>query len=225
MSYTAPKLFEKAFTCPFCNVYAKMEWNYLNYQDVIWRGKCDHCHQKMYWKVKYTPAQADNSIRNGTEIQSEKYEPKILFPLTSLAPTANTDLPEDCKKDYDEARSIVSYSPKGASALLRLIIQKLCKHFGEPGKNINDDIASLVRKGKLNPAVQRALDIVRIVGNSAVHPGEIQLDDDDELVLQLFGLINYIVDEMITMPNKRDAMFFALPAGAQAAIEKRDIAK
>jgi hypothetical protein len=34
-------------------------------------------------------------------------------------------LPEDIKKDYEEARSIVSTSPRSSAALLRLTIQKL----------------------------------------------------------------------------------------------------
>jgi hypothetical protein len=219
MSYTAPKLFEKAFTCPFCNVFAKMEWSYLYSHDVIWSAKCDHCAEQMYWKVAGSPAAGYTDKKS---ISLEKYEPQILFPLTSIAPVANPDLPSNCKEDYEEARTIVNNSAKGAAALLRLIIQKLCKHFGEPGRNINDDIASLVKKNKLSPEVQQALDTVRIVGNSAVHPGEIQLDDNTELVLQLFDLINYIIEEMITLPKKRKVLFSSLPAGAKAAIENRD---
>ena len=59
----------------------------------------------------------------------------------------NTDLDQEIKDDYEEARGIVTKSPRGASALLRLALQKLCKQLGEPGKQINDDIANLVKKG------------------------------------------------------------------------------
>ena len=39
-----------------------------------------------------------------------------------------------------------------------------CGHLGESGKNINDDIAALVKKG-LNLMIQQSLDVVRVIGN------------------------------------------------------------
>lgn len=150
---------------------------------------------------------------------------KMIFPRKSTAPQANADLPQDCKQDYEEAREILELSPRAAAALLRLIVQKLCVHFGEPGKNINDDIASLVRKGRLNSDIQRALDVLRIVGNSSVHPGEIQVEDNVDLVRSLFGLVNYIVQEMITAPKHRDALFRLIPERQKEAILKRDTPK
>ena len=106
--------------------------------------------------------------------------------------------------------------------LLRLAIQKLCKHLGEPGKNINDDIASLVKKG-LSPKVQQALDIVRVVGNNAVHPGQIDLRDDMDIAGSLFDLVNLIADVMITQPKQIEQMYqTVVPESQQEAIKKRN---
>jgi hypothetical protein len=69
-----------------------------------------------------------------------------------------------------------------------MIIQKLMIAFGEKGENINEDIASLVKKG-LEVEIQRALDVVRVVGNNAVHPGKIDLKDDGGTALALRSLI------------------------------------
>jgi hypothetical protein len=104
---------------------------------------------------------------------------------------------------------------------LRLCVQKLCKHLGKPEKNINDVIAALVKNG-LHLHVQQALDIVRVVGNNAVHPGQIDLKDDRATAERLFGLVNLIAETMISLPNHVASLFDSLPEEARKAIEKRD---
>lgn len=146
----------------------------------------------------------------------------MLYPLVSTAPSPNPDLPELIQVDFQEARQIVIHSPRGAAALLRLSIQKLSKHLGEKGKNINNDIASLVKKG-LPVKVQKALDTVRVVGNNAVHPGQLDLKDDTETASSLFSLVNIICDVMITQPKEVDKLYDELvPPEQKVAIEERD---
>jgi len=145
----------------------------------------------------------------------------LVFPARNFELAPNSDLPKDVQFDFNEARSIVNQSPRGAAALLRLAVQKLCKHLGEKGKNIDDDIGALVKKG-LNPLVQQALDIVRVIGNEAVHPGTIDLNDDRETALHLFSLLNTIGDQMISNPNKIREIYNKLPEGKRKSIEKRD---
>ncbi|AJE45088.1 DUF4145 domain-containing protein [Celeribacter indicus] len=145
----------------------------------------------------------------------------IAYPQTGEAPAANPDMPDDIRRDYDEASTILDQSPRGAAALIRLAIQKLCKELGQPGKNINDDIGALVRGG-LDPRVQQALDAVRVIGNSAVHPGQIDLRDDRATAETLFKLLNLIVDKTISEPKDVAEVYASLSEGAVKAIEKRD---
>lgn len=161
-------------------------------------SQCSHCEGWLYW-----------------------FEDRIIILDVSAAPPANEDLADDIKADYREAASIASKSPRGAAALLRLYIQKLCMQLGEKGKNIDEDIAALVKKG-LDVQVQQALDTVRVIGNEAVHPGEIDLRDNPELAGHLFELVNLIADQMITQPKKRAAVYARLPAKKLEAIERRD---
>lgn len=97
----------------------------------------------------------------------------IVWPARGSVEQPNSDIPPDALRDYEEAAAIVDRSTRGAAALLRLAIQKLCVHLGGSGKNINDDIAELVNNG-LDARVRQALDVVRVVGNNAVHPGEME---------------------------------------------------
>jgi hypothetical protein len=146
---------------------------------------------------------------------------QMVWPRQGVAPLANPDMPDDIRRDYDEASTILDLSPRGAAALLRLAVQKLCKHLGEKGKNINEDIASLVAKG-LDPRVQQALDVVRVVGNDAVHPGAMDLRDDRATAEHLFGLVNVIVERMISHPKHMDALYASLPASKLEEIERRN---
>lgn len=207
--FVPPSEGESAFHCPNCNAYSKQFWSPLYVRpNERWLaienwtvGTCCHCRNPSIWLDKV-----------------------MVYPGSETSPLPNPDLPADIKADYEEARTIFARSPRGAAALLRLAVQKLCKHIGEPGDNLNADIKALVAKGLL-PAVQRALDAVRVIGNNAVHPGQIDLQDQPETAAALFRLVNLIGDQMITAPAQAAAVYNALPVGAREQITRRDARK
>jgi hypothetical protein len=88
----------------------------------------------------------------------------------------------------------------------RIPIQRLCAALAEKGENIDEDIASLVKKG-LSPLLQRALNAVRVIGNQAVHPGTLDLEDDRDTATKLFDLVNIIPEQMISNPGARFSVF------------------
>ncbi|WP_426088787.1 DUF4145 domain-containing protein [Janthinobacterium sp. PSPC1-1] len=201
----------KSFTCPHCGVLARQrKWGYdlAHPMQDYWQevqiqhaslkiSLCEHCAKNCLWV-------------------NEDY----VYPPTTSAPRPNPDMPTEIMADYLEAAGIYRQSPRGGAALLRLSIQKLMVYLGERGKNINEDIAALVAKG-LPKQVQQALDIVRITGNNAVHPGQLDADDVG-IAEQLFPLVNIIVEYQISMPARVQELYDALPAGALAGIAKRD---
>lgn len=144
----------------------------------------------------------------------------MYYPENGIAPFPNTEMPEIVKNLYFEAASITNKSPKGAAALLRLAIQILCKELGETGENINTDIKNLVKKG-LPEIVQQSLDVVRVTGNDAVHPGQIDTDNL-ETVGQLFDLTNIIIEYMIALPKKVSGIYLSLPVNKIDGINQRD---
>ena len=213
-NYIAPKLKELRFTCPHCGALAGIEWSYswviLNgetyYIDShygggdfqIWISTCRACGNYHLWLGE-----------------------EMVVPTTSNVPMPNNDMPENVKEIYLEARAVFPYSAKAAAALLRLAVQKLCVELGGGGDNINNDIAKLVQQG-LSVKIQQALDVIRVIGNNAVHPGTIDLNDNPQMAALLFQFINIIVQDMITQPKSISDLYSQLPQGALDAIQRRD---
>ena len=145
----------------------------------------------------------------------------MIIPAEAPVAPSHPDMPAKILGEYDEARSIFARSPRAAVALLRLAVQKLMSELGEKGDNINEDIKSLVAKG-LPAQVQQAFDYCRVVGNNAVHPGEINLNDTPEMGQHLFSMLNFIVEDRITRPKQIAALYERLPQAAKTAVQKRD---
>lgn len=145
-----------------------------------------------------------------------------MYPKKTTLPPPNVDLSEEIKALYLEASSILIESPKGSTAILRLALQKLLKQVGKSGKNINNDIGELVEEG-MSPKIQQALDLLRVIGNNAVHPGQINLDDNAEAAQKLFGVLNFIAEELITKPKELEDLYASLiPTETQDHIKQRD---
>lgn len=201
--YEAPGFKADAFNCPYCGAYAHQEWHNLGYHMKNWislgfAGQCSRCRKHAIW-----------------------YEEIMIYPISSTAPLPVENMPEDVKKDFEEARNVVSVSPRSAAALLRLALEKLAKHLKAEGKDLNERIGHLVNNG-LPRKIQQALDSVRVIGNNAVHPGQIDLRDDQDTAISLFALMNIIVEVMITQEKEIEEIYEKIPESTKKAISKRD---
>ena len=181
--FTSPKHGLDAFNCPYCDAYSVQNWSddahfydeelgsYSVSTFLIEVSQCAHCNTQCLWVDR-----------------------KMVIPDSGQMPLPNEDLTKEIKGDYLEAASIMQKSPRAAAALLRLALQKLCKQLGGKGQNIQQDIDALLEKG-LPAGVLEAMDSVRIIGNEALHPGQIDLRDDEETATLLFNLINFVAEK------------------------------
>jgi hypothetical protein len=199
-----PPEFEKEeFNCIHCGVFARQNWEqvrtasrFIGYSLCT----CVHCNKTSLWK-------------NDTET--------ILDPMATIYMPSHEEMPDQIKVIYDEALSVVDLSPKASAALLRLAIQNLMPLIGANIGKLDKDIAKLVAEG-LPQEIQQALDFCRVIGNNAVHPNELNLDDTPEMAHAMFEMLNFIVEEKISKPKRVKELFSRLPTGALEAIEKRD---
>lgn len=209
-----PQISESSFVCPHCGAMSLMHFKCISYSDIkiirfdekkdnnansfVHIATCHNCRKHIVW--------VDNIYAY----------PEI------IAEEANPDMPEEVMKLYNEASLIYNKSPRAACALLRLAIDRLCNELGETDRDINKNIGELVKKG-LSTSVQQALDVVRVVGNKAVHPGQIAFDVDDiETAKMLMKLLNIIVARMISEPKEIANLYNKLPESVKDSIAKRD---
>jgi hypothetical protein len=211
-NYHPPEYKKPQFHCIHCGVFSLHAWRNFYCWNKSHAGYsihkplescvCEHCKKWSYW-----------------------YDERMIFPAVALVPAAHMDMPQECITDYEEARGIVDASPRAASALLRLVLQKLMISLGENGKNIDVDIANLVEKG-LPVEVRQAIDACRINGDKAMHPGKIETsdipEDTSEVAYRLFNIINFIVEDRISRPTRIESLFAQFPESVKKTIERYD---
>lgn len=205
-----PSYRAEAFTCPICDVHAHMAWANLYDQQTghdtqFVSATCSHCRTRNLWRFDY-----------------QTYVGTLIFPDKTIVALPEPDMPDDIRRDYEEAATIFNRSPRGSAALLRLCLQKLCVFLGQPGEHIDKDIRALAKLNVLPPLVIKVADTVRITGNQAVHPGEMSEEDVDHVAAKMFDLVNFIVRKGISEPKELEALYNMVPEGPRKAAEEKD---
>ena len=195
----------KSFKCPHCYCYSTMQYKEVHFTDDPFMiedgkksyktdvivGRCDNCGGKIKWN-----------------------DGPYVYP--NMPPEeANEDMPEPVLELYNEAGSILRLSPRAACALLRLAVERLCNLLGENKNILSENIASLAKKG-LSDDIVKQLNLLRVVGNKALHPGTIDLNVDNPFVAyQLMQVLNSIVQRLITESKRTEFFYNKLPENSK----------
>jgi hypothetical protein len=86
---------------------------------------------------------------------------------------------------------------------------------------LNDNIGIMVKNG-LDEKIQKSLDVLRVIGNNSIHPGQIDFEDSYNTAISLFELVNIIADSMIRQPKKIDEFYTSLPKEKLEGIDNRN---
>ena len=137
-------------------------------------------------------------------------------------PDPYRELNKDVKKIYNEAAAIFKLSPRASAALLRLCLEKLLIQIKIPGETLNKRIGNLLDKGT-EAHIIKACDLVRVHGNEAIHPREINMKDDAKIARGLFWLINKIANVEIREKKEIHKLFDeTISESIKKSILKRD---
>lgn len=234
-NYVAPELGVAAFNCPICQAYSYQEWHEVSV-DIN-----EFSHEEYYvgFFGGHMATQRLNVIRNRIDdlpkhvcsfskcSHCEKYSiwegPNMVHPNISIVEPPNSDMPEDIEAIYKEASSIVNLSAKSAAALLRLALEKLLIHVGAKKGSIDVMIQDLIEKDIITAAgsVRKALDTLRLIGNAGVHPTGINLDEDPNAAFQLFKVLNFVVEKLISEEKEMASIYALVPENKRENLDKR----
>ncbi|MEX3711224.1 DUF4145 domain-containing protein [Cytobacillus horneckiae] len=234
--YIAPTYFSEAFNCPRCDVLAPQKWyvvtrgvegelmiesaeeRALTGRAIAFLGNKQHKHREA-WEL-------DLTICDYCSKYTIWENRKVIFPYKIFdLPDAHVDMPEDVKQIYTEARLIYKHSPRASAALLRLAIETLIPQLNDYSikkDTLNKMISELVKKD-IPEHIQQGFDLIRVYGNEGIHPGQIVIEETQDMVIYLFNLTNDIVEELIARKQKINEAYSSLPKGKLEEIIRRNV--
>ncbi len=217
---TIPKLLANVFSCPNCGDTAEQKWAQLFWEGeyiptdpngeipevpyhpasvdgsegvprVVLQAKCMSCDKGSLWSAAKSQSKDGFAIfRSG----------RMLFPRYRKRKSLPPEAGNIAKRYYRDANAIAKISPQAAAALLRATIEALCRQIlGDKRSSLSEMIKVLQSKYHFDKEVEQAMHVLRIIGNEALHPTELNYSvrATTTTVNKLFMLVDYIVASTI----------------------------
>ena len=108
-------------------------------------------------------------------------------------PTKMDKSPELADEDVDEAAAILNKFPRGATALMRVCIQKLVPLLEENGKELNQRVSSLVRKG-LEMEMQQAKEVLEVLRGDPQQLSQLESQASKETALRFLDSLKAVLE-------------------------------
>jgi len=139
-----------------------------------------------------------------------------VWPKNATFSPAAPEVPEKLAKDYNEARTILDFSPKASAALARRCLQNLIReHLGIQERDLTSEIQKLLAQGNLPSHLSDNIDAIRHIGNFAAHPikdqqstmiTEVEPGEAEWILDVLEGLFDFFFVQPENMKKKRAAL-------------------
>jgi hypothetical protein len=217
-----PRLGAGSFSCPNCNAVANHDWYSLflkpekpdevvaltpetvtvrtegknEWNDIpeidqlverLKRNEVTYVYQNHLQSLKVKMANLHLSSCNSCNGFALWAGERLAFPM-------NVDkTPALVKEDFEEAAAILNKSPRGATALIRVCIQKLMPLLKQDGQNLTDSMSSLLRKG-LEVEIQQAMEVLQVLRNDPGQPTSLDTPEDKEMALRFVDSLKAILE-------------------------------
>lgn len=182
--------------------------------DINYNGERIHIYSgsptddNLTWQDRYVPTYSDQFEYEDMIIYEDTLITfqKVVHPESTInVPSPNPDICDDAKELYLEAAKVITYSPRSATALLRVTLETMLNKDLNLTGSIYKMIGTLYSAG-IPEQLEIGLHFARIAGNAADHPkpGMIQLNgiDGQKTALELFNIINFLADDQISRKKR-----------------------
>jgi hypothetical protein len=212
--------------CPHCNigirftishsspVYDDKDQSESQFGYEIANGFCPECDKLIiiirhgrYWVHNFN----DEGSRELTEIKKEQ----IIYPKTIIK-NVEPEVPENIKKEFQEAAAILPISPRASAAMSRRLLQTILREkFSIKKGSLEAEIKEFLSLTGIPTFLSQEIDAIRNVGNFAAHPikntqtGEI-VDVEPGEAEWLIDVLEALFDFTYIQPERRENRIKAL---------------
>lgn len=139
-------------------------------------------------------------VRNGIYLEDGRIErletihdEVIVYPKHANSREIPSEVPEQYRKDFNEAEIILPLSPKASAAIGRRLLQRILREEYKLGpSNLAKEIEKFIHLPNVPSHLTQAVDVIRSVGNFAAHP--LKDTNTGEIVNVEAGEADWILD-------------------------------
>ena len=196
-------------SCPACNSYFQflgdegehyVETGYEPFR-YLGRSECPRCQSLVVFFF------VDQEFAEEPTLEMPRSTHVIIYPADTYQLKAPDEVPPSLAKDYEEAASVLSRSPRASAALSRYCIQRILREKAEisPG-----DLMAEIQEAAQDPTMPSqlvdALHTIRKEGNLAAHPNL------DKTTLDIIEVSQTDAEVLLQLVERLLDFYYARPA-------------
>lgn len=200
------------YICPFCGHAQAFSNSYISHNNGFYCNTTDYGIPSSYLESSFTiyTFQCNNTACGRIAVSAiNRRTGKQIDLVPQVVMRQYPDyIPEQIRRDYEEANLILEASPKASATLLRRCLQGMIRDFWSVKKeNLYAEINAI--QGKVTPTQWKALDGLRKIGNIGAHMEQdvnLIIDIDADEAKKLLRLIEMLLEKWYIARHDEEAL-------------------